>query len=175
MALIDALEIKRSERILDYGCAKGFLVKAFRLLGREAYGCDISRYAICTAENDIRQYLKLCTHGFPFSEMKFKYCVSKDVFEHMSVEEIKNVLFSLKNYCDNLLIIVPLGNGKTFNIPEYNYDTTHKIAQTKDWWIKLIEENGFINIWSTDKIIGIKDNWSQYANGNVFMNFKNRR
>lgn len=31
---------------LDFGCAKGYLVKALRLLGLDAYGYDVSKYAV---------------------------------------------------------------------------------------------------------------------------------
>ncbi len=34
------------DNVLDYGCAKGFMVYAMRLLGKEAYGVDVSEYAV---------------------------------------------------------------------------------------------------------------------------------
>ena len=44
--IIDYLDIHRGQKILDIGCAKGYLVKALRWLGRDAYGFDISDYAL---------------------------------------------------------------------------------------------------------------------------------
>ena len=41
-----ALPIAEGERILDFGCAKGFLVKAMRILDVAAQGVDVSKYAI---------------------------------------------------------------------------------------------------------------------------------
>jgi len=35
--IIRYLDLKENEKILDYGCAKGYLVKAFRILDIEAY------------------------------------------------------------------------------------------------------------------------------------------
>ncbi len=35
--------------VLDVGCAKGFLVQELRMLGVEAYGVDISEYAVNAA------------------------------------------------------------------------------------------------------------------------------
>ena len=55
MTIIDFLGIKRHQTILDFGCAKGFLVKAFRLLYRSAYGVDsggICSRAIIQASGD---------------------------------------------------------------------------------------------------------------------------
>lgn len=55
--MIEYLGIDMGDRILDFGCAKGYLVKAFRLLHREAYGFDISDYARENAHDDIRKYV----------------------------------------------------------------------------------------------------------------------
>lgn len=38
MTIIDLLGIKPNESVLDYGCAKGYLVKALRMLHRNAWG-----------------------------------------------------------------------------------------------------------------------------------------
>jgi ubiquinone/menaquinone biosynthesis C-methylase UbiE len=45
------------ERVLDVGCAKGFLVKAFKDMGIEAWGVDVSEYALSTAPDDVRKFL----------------------------------------------------------------------------------------------------------------------
>ena len=42
--------------VLDAGCAMGYLVAALRDRGVEAYGIDISEYAISRAREDIRPY-----------------------------------------------------------------------------------------------------------------------
>ena len=55
-----AMQIKKyfnPKTVLDIGCAKGFLVLAFRNLSIEAYGVDISEYAISNAPNEVKQYL----------------------------------------------------------------------------------------------------------------------
>ena len=39
------MDLHESEKVLDFGCAKGFTVKALRLLGYKAFGVDVSQYA----------------------------------------------------------------------------------------------------------------------------------
>ena len=46
-------------RVLDAGCAKGFLVEALRDRGIEAFGVDISEYAISEVRPDIREYCRV--------------------------------------------------------------------------------------------------------------------
>ncbi len=48
-------DLKPGDRVLDIGCAKGFLVKDLMLVlpGLEAFGLDISRYAITHCEPEV--------------------------------------------------------------------------------------------------------------------------
>ncbi len=66
------------KRVLDVGCAKGFLVKACREQGMEAWGVDVSEYALATSPEDIRGYLyrvDLNKDSLPFSDAYFD-CVT---------------------------------------------------------------------------------------------------
>ena len=51
-SLINNIEF---DNVLDYGCAKGFMVYAMRLLGKEAYGVDVSQYAVDNGHEKIKQ------------------------------------------------------------------------------------------------------------------------
>jgi len=48
--------IGRTDRILDWGCAKGYLVKSLHQLGYKAYGTDTSHYAIKNSDSDVKNY-----------------------------------------------------------------------------------------------------------------------
>src|SRR5437870_13556529 len=48
-------------KVLDVGCAKGFLVECLRDRGVEAYGFDISEYAISQVRRDVRPYCKVAS------------------------------------------------------------------------------------------------------------------
>jgi 2-polyprenyl-3-methyl-5-hydroxy-6-metoxy-1,4-benzoquinol methylase len=48
-----------NKKVLDVGCAKGFLVEDLRSLGVDAFGIDISSYAISKANLGVSSYLEL--------------------------------------------------------------------------------------------------------------------
>lgn len=54
-------QLEYGTRILDIGCAKGFLVKEFRQAGGEAFGLDVSLYALQNCHPDVVGYLQLGT------------------------------------------------------------------------------------------------------------------
>jgi len=81
------------KRILDIGCAKGFLVKAFRDIGIEAYGVDISKYCLSTAPKDVKGYLirsDLESSKLPFHDDSFDFVTLLVTIEYINNTE--NVL-----------------------------------------------------------------------------------
>lgn len=169
--IIKELNLRKGDIILDYGCAKGFLVKAFRILDIEAYGCDISNYAIKNLDVEIKKYCKLIKNKIPFNR-KFDWIIAKDVFEHLHENELKNILKNIPKLSNNLFVIVPLGKNDKFIIPSYDLDVTHKLAKSRNWWEKSFESSG----WKVDRfsylIEGMKDNWKEYKKGNGFFVLK---
>lgn len=49
----------RGKKVLDIGCAKGFIVKDLRDMGADAYGLDVSSYAIGQCEAEVAPYLTI--------------------------------------------------------------------------------------------------------------------
>ena len=162
MAIIDYLGIKRGQRILDYGCAKGYMVKAFRWLGREAYGCDISDYALKSADHEITSFLSK-----ELPKTHFHYTIAKDTFEHMQAKDIRRLLTKLDSKV--LFVIVPLGDGKRYFIPAYELDKTHIHKQPLTWWNNLIKNAGWTIKSAVPIVHGIKDNWNYQTEGNAFI------
>lgn len=89
----------RPTKVLDVGCAKGFLVLAFRRRGVEAYGVDVSRYALEDSGN-MRPYLCLVDvekDDLPFDDNAFDLVTTLATIEHLRnyghvLNEIRRVL-----------------------------------------------------------------------------------
>ena len=55
------IETINPKTVLDVGCAAGYLVAALRDRGVEAYGIDVSEFAISCAREDIKPYCRVCS------------------------------------------------------------------------------------------------------------------
>lgn len=155
MAIIDSLEIKREHTILDIGCAYGYLVKAFRLLHRRAWGIDISSHAISHTDPEVKEFCVLSSNAAMLPN-RFDFCIAKDVFEHISYEEIGYVISKIK--AKKLFIVVPLGEPETgYHAPSNNLDKSHIICEELYWWEDLLKRNKWFVHWSGYKFPGIKD------------------
>jgi SAM-dependent methyltransferase len=82
--------LKPGDRVLDVGCAKGFLVKDFMKVcpGLESFGLDISEYALlhCEAEVIGRLHLGTATR-LPFPNDSFTAVVSINTLHNLPREE----------------------------------------------------------------------------------------
>lgn len=176
MSYIDYLKIPRRAKVLDFGCAKGYYVKAFRLLHRDAWGCDISEYAINSSDNDTFDYLKICKDEVVPFNTHFDFVIAKDVLEHLDEECINLLLYKLSRMGVNIFFIsVPLADSYgNYIIPNAEKDITHKIRGTADYWIRLFTKD---YDWKLERfsynVDGLKNYQEKYKNGVGFFTLKN--
>lgn len=156
-------------KVLDYGCAKGYLVHALRQLGFDAYGQDISRYAIDNCHPAVKDYV-----SFEEKWMGFQYIVCKDVMEHVPEDCVLNTLRVIKSSLmqdrtkREALFVIPLGDDGKFRIREYEMDVTHVTKKDEDWWIDKLKQAGFFIVDFKYKFGDIKKKWQGYEYGNGF-------
>ena len=89
--LIDHYGLKTGDKVLDIGCAKGFLVHDFReaLPGLEAVGLDISDYAIATAMPDVKPFLRVGTAAeLPYPDHHFDLVVSVNTLHNLYLPDL---------------------------------------------------------------------------------------
>jgi len=174
-SIVKYLEIKEKDLLLDFGCAKGFIVKGFNDLGYNCFGTDISQYAISKSPSDIRNKIIMFS-GYESIEKilsysgkdKFDFIISKDVFEHIEYSEIESIVSVLSRYCNALFVVVPLALNQQYVVTEYEGDVTHIIREDMHWWLSLFIRNGFRVCEAKHQVKGIKENWSHYPKGNGF-------
>ena len=170
MAMIDLMNIKQNEPIIDYGCAKGYLVKALRILHREAWGADISDYALFQSDPEIKTYLmksEAMTDFWKNGRGHFKHGICKDVLEHIEFQELRALLKTMD--VEQLLTIVPLGKEGKYHAPVNDRDITHVICEGKSWWLSLFEHCGWVCDYESNQVKGIKDHFGDIPNAHLFM------
>lgn len=137
-SIIEFSKIEKGDFVLDYGCAKGFYVYAFIKCGINAYGYDISEYAVKNCKPEISSFI---TTDDAILYEKFDYILFKDVLEHLSKKELNKLLYKIKKVTKKIIVIVPLGDGKKYLYDNDNKDITHKIKEDYNWWRKNLCKN----------------------------------
>ena len=157
------------ETVLDFGCAKGFMVYAMRLLGKEAHGVDISEYAVNACMPEVKEYLSIINS---VDDIKGNYdlIMAKDVLEHVPYDVLPSILKAFRIRCRNILVAVPLGDNKKFRIRQYEMDITHVIREPEEFWLKALGDAGFKIKFFDYQMGHLKGNWTKtHPFGNAFI------
>jgi SAM-dependent methyltransferase len=125
------LHIKDGDTVLDFGCARGYLVKALRMRGVNAFGYDSSEWAIQNCDEGVKGYV---SNALP--DERFDHIIAKDVFEHIRIGDLTPILATLVEAMrKSMLIIVPLiGEDGDYLRHEDRSDPSHAIRWgLQDW------------------------------------------
>ena len=170
-AMIRHLGIRHNDTILDYGCARGYTVKAFREMGYSARGIDVSEWAIQNADEDTKPYLQLVKEVPPLISREFSWVVAKDVLEH--IRQVDSTIISLRNAASvGVFAVVPLSvedNGR-YVVEAYEKDVTHIHRLTLGTWAELFMRPGW-SVEASYRVKGIKDSYycPVWETGNGFI------
>jgi SAM-dependent methyltransferase len=120
-------------RVLDAGCAIGLLVEALRSRGVEAFGVDLSGYAIEQAHESVKPY---CRRGSIVEEFTGRYdlVISIEVLEHMPAPEAEAAIANICRHTDDVL----------FSSTPFDYrEPTHVNVHPPEHWAELFARHDF--------------------------------
>ena len=120
--------------VLDAGCAMGFLVEALRDRGVEAFGVDISEYAIAQVRADVRPH---CWVGSITDALPRRYdlIVTIEVLEHLDEEAGREALANLARHSDDILFS---------SSPDDLEEETHANVRPTEYWAERFLEHGLL-------------------------------
>lgn len=138
-------KLKNNAKILDIGCAKGFLVKDLVDIGLDAYGLDISEYAIKNSHKDVAGRIHLGNaNKLPFGDNTFDFVISLNTLHNLEKKDCK---VALKE-------ITRVSKGRSFiQVDAYRNKEEKKIfldwvltAKYHDYphnWLKLFKNSNY--------------------------------
>ena len=119
-----------ARRALDVGCASGPLVSALLEEGVDAYGIDVSQYAI--ERSPVRERLRwvdILSEPFPFPDQSFDFVTSIETLEHLhEVDRVLREIHRVLRPGGLCYIAAPVTNQWP------NYDETHVTILSRAQW-----------------------------------------
>ena len=131
--------IYQPRTFLDVGCAYGYLVEALRDLGVDAYGVDVSEYAISQVREDIRPYCRVCdaVRDFPKDFPERFDCISSiEVAEHLYEEDAQPFIHMLCSHANRIVFS---------STPDDFKEPSHFNVQQQEYWAKRFAQEGFLH------------------------------
>ena len=119
--------------VLDAGCAIGLLVEALRNRGVDAWGIDISEYAIGQVPETLKPFCAVHSVTEPLGR-RFDLVVCIEVLEHLPRAQSELAVANLCRHADDILFS---------SSPEDYTEATHFNVQPPECWAELFARQGF--------------------------------
>ena len=125
-------------KILDVGCAKGFMLNDFYKLNKnlDLYGIDISKYAIDNSVPEIKHKLQVANAiKLPYEDNFFDLVIAINTIHNLDMDECEIALKEISRVSKkNAFITVDAFNNEDEKKRMYTWNLTAKtILSTKDW------------------------------------------
>jgi SAM-dependent methyltransferase len=129
--LVDRLAPRR---VLDVGCAKGFLLEVLRDRGVEAFGVDVSSFAVGEIRADLQPYARVLDAASLDPSERYDLVTCIEVLEHMPEPA---ALAALDAMCQVAPVVVFSSS------PDDHDEPTHVNVQPIGYWVEAFAARGF--------------------------------
>lgn len=145
--LIDYYQLTQGMKVLDIGCAKGFLVKDLMIEcpGLEVFGVDISEYAILNCEPELVGRLHFGNaKKLLFPNNSFDLVLSINTIHNLSRPEAGKALTEIQRISkDKSFVVVDSYYTSTQKVKFESWALTAKYHDYPEEWTKLFKESGY--------------------------------
>ena len=145
--LIDHFKLKPGMRVLDVGCGKGFLVKDLMLEcpGLEAFGLDISEYALMHCEPEVVGRLHLGdAQSLPFPDRSFDCVISLNTIHNLPKDGVLTAMREIERLSPGRAFV----QVDSYRTPEerelaVSWILTARFHDYPEGWLKVYQEAGY--------------------------------
>jgi ubiquinone/menaquinone biosynthesis C-methylase UbiE len=143
--LIDHFGLVPGDRLLDVGCAKGFLVKELVDLGIDAFGIDISEYAVRNCHPEVVGRIHVGSiEALPFPDDSFRCVTAIDVVHNLPRARAAGALMEIQRLSAGCAFV----RVDSYRTPEQkavfeNWVLTAEYHDYPDAWVALFQEAGY--------------------------------
>jgi SAM-dependent methyltransferase len=136
-----------SKKVLDIGCAKGFMMYDMKKLipGITVKGIDISEYAIKNAMDEIKQHVQVANAvDLPFEDNEFDVSISVTTIHNLEIDECAKALQEVERVSkQGSFVTLDAYRNDEEKERMFNWNLTAKTVMSVDEWKKFFKEIGY--------------------------------
>lgn len=147
--IVSHFGLKQGDRLLDVGCAKGFLVKDLVAIGIDAYGIDVSKYALMNCEPEVVGRLQIGScDDLPFPDGSFDAVVAINTIHNLDRAGCVRAIREIERLAPGKGFI----QVDSYHTPEQkeifeSWVLTANFHDFPDGWLKVFDEAGYTGDW----------------------------
>ncbi|MDC1176317.1 hypothetical protein OAT34_02965 [Candidatus Pelagibacter sp.] len=139
--IINFFKLSKTDKIAEFGCAKGFVLVEFLKKKFKVIGFEKSKYAVKNCHPLLKKKIININKVSEINKYKFDFLICKDVIPSLTEKQIEYLINTTikKSKYPPYFIIQTFRNKK--NIKYYKeWDKTHVTIKDKKEWIKFLKK-----------------------------------
>jgi radical SAM protein with 4Fe4S-binding SPASM domain len=144
---IEYYNLKPGSKILDVGCAKGFMLYDFLQAMPDLIikGIDISKYAVENSKEEVREFLEVGNANdlSKFNNNEFDLVISINTVHNLPEDECKKAISEIERVGKNAFITMDAWNNELEKERMIKWNLTAKTLMSVEDWKKLFNEIGY--------------------------------
>jgi SAM-dependent methyltransferase len=136
--------LKKGSKILDVGCAKGFMLYDLKKIipGVEIAGIDISEYAISNSLEEVKPFLKVSDcRQLPFQDKSYDVVISINTIHNLEINDVKIALKEISRVSKgHSFVTVDAYRNEEEKTRMFQWNLTAKTILSVSEWIELFKE-----------------------------------
>lgn len=144
--IIAHYRLSAGARVLEVGCAKGFILYEFWNQGMAVAGIDLSAYAVENAIDAIRPFIvQGSCEQLPWDSQSFDLVYCKETLPHLTEGQLRRAIPEMQRVCttDNILLEIQVSESEHGRASMKLWDETHQSCHGADWWRALLGDLEF--------------------------------
>lgn len=145
--IIQYYNLQPGSKILDIGCAKGFMLHDFKKAMPELLveGIDISEYAINNCKKEIKSYVRIgdARKLSQFEDKEFDIVISITTLHNLKLNECKKAIQEIQRIGKNAFIVLDAWRNEQEHKDLLKWALTAETMMHVDHWKKLFDEVGY--------------------------------
>lgn len=133
-------------RVLELGCAKGFILFEFLRRGIAVAGIDISEYAVGNALPEVRPFIRQGScERLDWNDGSFDLVYSKETLPHLTESQLVSAIAEARRVCrsDDIFLEIQVGNDDRACQLINAWDETHQTVRSSGWWRRFLVDQGY--------------------------------
>lgn len=144
--MVEYFGLAPGDRVLEIGCAKGFILYEFHSMGFVVTGVDASHYAISNAKEEVRDAISLNqTAILPFADDSFDLVLAKEVLPHIEEADVATFVGECMRVAKgpNVFFEIQCADTAEGEALMKKWDMTHKLTKSPLWWTDRLARSGY--------------------------------
>lgn len=142
--IVQYWDLKKGDKVLDVGCAKGFMIYDFYEEFPEinCTGIDISEYAIKNCKQEIKDKLKVANAAnLPFEDNTFEAVISINTIHNLEKNQCLKALSEIERVSKKFsFITVDAYTNEQEKQRMFDWNLTAKTIMSDTQWVKFFED-----------------------------------